>query len=64
MIRPVHLRRFLKHNNILVITPKKAQTLLIADKEELKKIILETMNQHVNPMVESSSSHEIRNAKR
>lgn len=64
MIRPVHLRRFLKHNNILVITPKKAQTLLIADKEELKKIILETMNQHGNPMVESSSLHEIRNAKR
>ena len=64
MLRPVHLRRFLKHNNILVITPKKAQTLLIADKEELKKIILETMNQHGNPMVESSSLHEIRNAKR
>mgnify|MGYP001173686833 CR=1 FL=1 len=64
MLRPVHLRRFLKHNNILVITPKKTEHLIITDKKELKKIILETMNQRGNPMVESSSSHEIRNAKR
>ena len=64
MIRPVHLRRFLKHNNTLIITPKKTEHLIITDKKELKKIILETMNQRGNPMVESSSSHEIRNAKR
>ena len=54
----------LLNNNILVITPKKAQTLLIADKEELRKMIIATMNQHGNPMIESSSLHEIRNAKR
>ena len=64
MIRPVHLRRFLKHNNTLIITPKKTEHLIITDKKELRKMIIATMNEYNNPMIESSSLHEIRNAKR
>jgi len=64
MLRPVHLRRFLKHNKTLIVTPKKAEPLIITDKNELRNIIIATMNEYSNPLIESSSLREIRNAKR
>lgn len=63
MLRPVHLRKFLKNNNMLLITPKKGETLIIYNKEDLRKIILKTMNEHSNPMVESSSMFRTRKNK-
>ncbi len=63
MLRPVHLRKFLKNNNMLLITPKKGETLIIYNKEDLRKIILKTMNEHSNPMVESSSMFRTRKTK-
>ena len=54
MLRPLHVRRLLKNNKTVVLTPKHSQTIIITTRQELRNIIIKTMKDYQNPLVEST----------